>query len=115
MEKSSPGPEVFPGRLKSARELRGLNQSELARQSGMQPSAVSHFETGARRPSFDNLRRLADALRVSTDFLLGRSEDIDGTADVAGSPLFRHYNQLTAEDQMFAEKMLKELAGRNKG
>ncbi|MFZ3324999.1 MAG: helix-turn-helix transcriptional regulator [Methylocella sp.] len=28
----------------------------------MQASAISHFENDNRKPSFDNLRRLADAL-----------------------------------------------------
>ncbi|MGN8546962.1 helix-turn-helix domain-containing protein [Bradyrhizobium sp. 13971] len=67
MPSSSPPPApsaVFPDRLKSARDLRGLNQDQLAKRSGLQGSAISHFETGTRKPSFDNLRRLADALGV---------------------------------------------------
>ena len=79
MQKSTPS-EVFPERLRGARELRELTQEALAARSGLQPSAISHFESGTRKPSFDNLRRLADALRVSTDYLLGRTKEISGAA-----------------------------------
>jgi transcriptional regulator with XRE-family HTH domain len=59
--------DIFPSRLRAAREIRGLNQRDLAEKAGMQGSAMSHFETGGGKPSFDNLRRLADALDVATD------------------------------------------------
>lgn len=49
-----------------------MSQAELAKSAGLQPSHVSHFETGRRSPSAENLRALADALGVTTDYLLGR-------------------------------------------
>ena len=72
---------AFPERLRSAREKRGLSQGELAKRAGFQASAISHFETGSRKPSFDNLRRLADALEVTTDYLLGRVTDMQALAE----------------------------------
>ena len=87
----------FPTRLRSAREQRGLSQAELAKKAGLQSSAVSHFETGTRKPSFDNLRRLADALNLSTDYLLGRTDD--ATADGPGvAALFRHLEHMSEAD-----------------
>ena len=64
--------EIFSERLKAARLVRGLSQGDLAELSGLKPAAVSHFETGQRTPSLNNLIRLADALDVSADYLLGR-------------------------------------------
>ncbi len=49
-----------------------MSQAELAKSAGLQPSHVSHFETGRRAPSAANLRALADALGVTTDYLLAR-------------------------------------------
>ena len=72
MSLSSRPTDAFPERLKIARTRRELSQEGLAKRANLQPSAISHFETGTRKPSFDNLRRLADALEVTTDFLLGR-------------------------------------------
>jgi len=60
-------------RLRAARIMQGLSQLEVGKKAGLQPSAISHFETGARKPSFDNFCRLADALGVSADYLIGRS------------------------------------------
>ena len=104
----------FNERLRVAREARKLNQSELASRAGLQASAVSHFETGSRKPSFDNLRRLADALRVTTDYLLGRTNDMDGLA-TSGDRLYRRYVGLSTEYQEMADELMEILARRDKG
>ena len=59
--------------LKTLRELRNLTQSELGNRAGMGAASVSHFETGQRAPSLESLVKLADALEVSVDTLLGRA------------------------------------------
>src|SRR4051812_9371952 len=60
-------------RLRAFREMRGLTQGELGTRAGMAAASVSHFETGQRVPSLDSLLKLADALEVSLDSLLGRA------------------------------------------
>lgn len=106
---SSPS-TVFPERLRAAREYRGLNQSELAVKAKMQASAISHFETGTRKPSFDNLRNLADALDVATDYLLGRVSEFK---DLAGADrLHRHYEALDGSDRKMADDLITMLAKR---
>ncbi len=108
-ESTSPS-NIFPQRLRAAREIRDFNQGELARRAGLQASAVSHFETGARKPSFDNLKRLADALNVTTDYLLGR---VDDPAGLAGADrIHRHLGQLKGTDRSIAEDMIEMLAKR---
>lgn len=110
MSQSSTPSEVFPGRLRCAREYRGLTQGEVAERSGLQPSAISHFETGARKPSFDNLRLLADTLDVTTDYLLGRVEDFKKLA--GADRLHRHYDALQGSDRKFAEELIDLLASK---
>ena len=109
MNKSSKPSELFSARLRSARLGRNLSQSDLARRSDLQASAVSHFETGTRKPSFDNLKRLADALRVTTDYLLGRSDQMDASSTTVDR-LHRHYSGLSAEHQEMAEDFIQMLA-----
>jgi transcriptional regulator with XRE-family HTH domain len=113
MSESSRPSDVFPARLRDAREKRSLNQAELAKRAGLQDSAISHFETGTRKPSFDNLRRLADALDVTTDYLLGRVSDLEAFAGAA--KLHRHGAKLTAADLDLTEKFMQLLEQRNKG
>jgi len=100
----------FKDRLKSARELRNLKQSELAELAKLPASSIAHMEAGTRKPSFDNLKRLAIALEVTTDYLLGRVDE-PGLAE-AGDPLFRDVGKLTASDRETARDFLKMLAQR---
>lgn len=60
-------------RLVEARENLRWTQADLAKVTGLQPAAISHFECGQRLPSLPNAVRLADALRVSLDWLTGRN------------------------------------------
>jgi transcriptional regulator with XRE-family HTH domain len=62
-------------RLRAFREMRGLTQGDLGTKAGMAAASVSHFETGQRVPSLDSLVKLADALEVSVDALLGRAPE----------------------------------------
>jgi len=108
--------DFFKERLKNVRELRGLSQTQLASQTGLPPSSVSHFEAGDRKPSFDNLKRLAGALDVTTDYLLGRSDTPDASA--AAARLHRDLHLLTSEDVKLAEDfidMLVKRGGQAKG
>jgi transcriptional regulator with XRE-family HTH domain len=65
--------ERLAGNLRRLREARNLTQAELGKRADMAAASVSHFETGQRAPSLESLVKLADALEVSVDTLLGRS------------------------------------------
>lgn len=110
MKKKSAKPsEVFKDRLRVAREnLRQMTQAELARAIGLPPSSIAHFESGARKPSFDNLRKLANALNVTTDYLVGQAAEphIAASAD----PLYRDVANLTGQNRKTAEDFLRFLA-----
>lgn len=90
--------ESFGDKLRKTREDKGLSQAELAEKAGLQPSAISHFESGRRSPSLDNLRRLADALSVAIDYLLGRQSDPIAAGPVA-ERLFQNFQRMSAGDQ----------------
>lgn len=108
---STASEKSFPERLLAARQLRKLSQSELAYKAGLQPSAISHFETGRRAPSFDNLKTLSTALEVTTDYLLGRVDDPHLQGEVADK-LFRHAQRMSQQDldtlTSFAEMLAKK-------
>jgi len=103
----------FKTRLRSVREERGYSQAELANKSGLQPAAISHFETGQRSPSFENLKRLSDALDISVDYLLGRIDEKQHGQGMGAIPrarsLFRHAENLSDESFEFLETMAKAL------
>ncbi len=100
--------DLFSERLKKARDLRGLSQAQLAAKSGLPPASVSHFESGPRKPSFDNLKALASALDVTTDYLLGRSDTPEASAETVGR-LHRNLHKLTTQDLELAKDFVSLL------
>ena len=69
----------FGSRLRKLRKERNLTQEQLASLIGVKNSVISFYEVGERLPSPDVLRKMALALHVSTDYLLGieRGESLD--------------------------------------
>lgn len=61
-------------RLKELRVRQGLTQAEVARRSGIHRPNIARVEAGRHTPSLDTLRRLADAIGVSTSDILNPSQ-----------------------------------------
>jgi transcriptional regulator with XRE-family HTH domain len=95
--------EIFADHLKKIRRSKNFKQADLARKTGLKVAAISFYETGERRPSLSNLVKLADALSVSVDFLLGR--------EVAR---VRDFDKLNPKDQEVIQEMAKVLLKKTK-
>lgn len=67
--------EKFSERVKSLRIQKGLTQNQLAALAGLSPRGYQHYELGERKPQIDAAIAIADALDVSLDYLVGRSDD----------------------------------------
>ena len=63
---------VVGRRITLLRETRDMTQTELAKLLNCSVSAISDYESGTRKPSFDLLILLADYFDTTTDYLLGR-------------------------------------------
>jgi len=59
-------------RIRKAREARGWSQAELAERVQVAATTITRYESGERQPDPPTLRKIADLLDVSADFLLGR-------------------------------------------
>lgn len=57
-------------RLKSIRLRRGLSQSMLASRLGVKQNTISGWESGAREPDINMLKRLSHELGCTVDELL---------------------------------------------
>lgn len=66
---------AFAVRLRTIRKQRKLTQRELASKLNMSQSTIALYETGDRKPDPDTINKIADFFDVSTDYLLGRSDD----------------------------------------
>lgn len=62
-------------RLRQLRLDKNLRQTQVAVLVGVEKSTISAYENDFRQPSYETLVRLANLYHVSTDYLLGRTED----------------------------------------
>ena len=69
----------FGAKLKKLRKEKNLTQKQLASLIGVQNSVISFYEVGERIPSPEIIVKLATALHVSSDYLLGieKNESVD--------------------------------------
>ena len=59
--------------LREIRKRKGLSQARLSELSHVHRVSISLYESGKKKPNVDSLKRLAVALNVTTDELLGES------------------------------------------
>ena len=67
--------KFFSERVKLLRKQKNMTQVALGKQAGFHQTAIKNFELGQQTTTFDGLVRIADALDVSADYLLGRTDD----------------------------------------
>ena len=65
---------LFGERLVSVRKAKKISQDELAKRIGAHAPVIGRYERGEVKPSIDVATKIADALEVSLDYLVGHSE-----------------------------------------
>jgi transcriptional regulator with XRE-family HTH domain len=63
--------------LKKLRLERGLTQKQLADALGIDRTAVAKYETGKNGATSEMLEKIADYFAVSSDYVLGRDQEIN--------------------------------------
>jgi transcriptional regulator with XRE-family HTH domain len=66
---------ILGQRLKQLRHEKGLLQRDIAKIVGVTDSAIGHYERGLRFPDPETLKKMAEFLDVSTDYLLGITDE----------------------------------------
>ena len=62
---------AFHDNLKRALEVKGVSQRELANRTGITESSISRYCSGEREPRTYTLSKIALALHMTTDELIG--------------------------------------------
>ena len=105
----------FSERLKDLRKQAGLTQVDVAEKLGISQPAYASWERGAKKPTQDNLVKIAQILNVSVDYLVGNSEE---KADVLDNIelLFRMNSKgLTKEEkEIFRKELIEFMEERKK-
>ena len=69
--------------IRSYRKKNNLSQDELAEKIGVSRQSVSFWETGQTQPTIDNIIALSRIFNISSDELLGNTENINTTQNEA--------------------------------
>lgn len=97
-------------RLVRARNAAGLRQADVAMRMGhANLTMISLFESGSRAPSLKNLQVLAELYCVTTDYLLGRTDDLGLSPEDGNQALIT--GVLTQVLTTYNDRYLKGLAG----
>ena len=72
--------DIFKDRLTEAMKARGIRASELALRTGLSKARISQYVNGKFIPKSDAVLLIAEALRVSELWLLGKTTDMEATA-----------------------------------
>ncbi len=62
-------------RLRYARTYRKLSRRKLGELTGLSRSTIEHYEYAVNEPGAYSLKALCDALDMSADWLLGRTQE----------------------------------------
>lgn len=105
-------------RLKILRSEKKITQEELGKVVNVTKVSISGYENGNRTPDTETLQKLADFFNVSTDYLLGRSdeprplpnketEDAEFEAFANNPTLQKWYKELPQSKEEDLEKLRK--------
>jgi transcriptional regulator with XRE-family HTH domain len=99
----------FSKRCRDLRRQKNLSQAELGKLVGLHFTHIGRYERGLSRPSAEALKNLAEALGVTTDYLIeGETDDIAKTKleDRELLHIFREVETLPDEDKYVIKKFL---------
>lgn len=98
-------------RIKKLRlEIPNYSQIKLAKNTGLTPAAISQYENNARKPNSEALQKIALALKVSTDYLLG-DETLESDSKEKQT-FFRNYSKLNENQKKQVDDFMEFLANK---
>lgn len=96
-------------RIKDLRRKKNLSQSELADKVGISYAQIGRYETKGSEPPSGTLKKIADALGVSPDFLIYGASDEKAKAKLSDADLinqFKAIEELDEEDRNVVKKLI---------
>ena len=98
----------FAERLKTLRKQEKFTQVQIAEKLEISQQAYAAWERGVKKPTQENLVKIAQVLNVSVDYLVGNSDNTEDELDNI-ELLFRMNSKgLTDEEKVIFKKELIE-------
>ena len=110
------GADRFGRQLRALRQSRGWTLAQLADKVGIQGSMVGNYERGVHYPPIPTLVKLARALDVSLDRLLGEDEHQSGDIqDRRLHQLFVQVDRMDAGTQGLVKQVVEKIVTASPG
>ncbi len=96
-------------RVVGLRKKKGLSQSDLAKQVGISYAQVGRYETKGAQPPAEVLKKIADALDTTVDYLISGDTDEKAVSTLKDAELlqqFRAVEQMDEDDKMTVKKLI---------
>lgn len=106
----------FSERLKNLRKQAHLTQTDVAEKLGISQQAYASWERGIKKPTQDNLVKIAQILNVSIDYLVGNSDESVKEDELDNVELLFRMNSkgLSEEEKVIFKKELIEFMEKRK-
>jgi transcriptional regulator with XRE-family HTH domain len=99
----------FSRRLRELRDKRGLSQTDLGKLVNVHYTHIGRYEAGRAKPTAATLQSLAEALGVTTDFLMSGATTELASARLTDRELlarFQDIERLPDDDKLVVKKLL---------
>ncbi len=105
----------FSERLKNLRKKVGLTQVDVAGKLGISQQAYASWERGVKKPTQENLVKIAQVLNVSVDYLVGNSDERTDELDNIELLFRMNSTGLTDEEKdIFRKELIEFMEERKK-
>jgi transcriptional regulator with XRE-family HTH domain len=109
LTKTQNSKNAFGKRLTTAREAKNLTKQKLGEVVGVHHSQIGRYEKGEASPAAEVLKKMANALNVSTDYLMnGTTADL-AAENINDKTLINQFNriaELTEENKTVVSKLI---------
>lgn len=83
--------DSFTKRFNEAKEIRNLRWIDIATKSGLDKASISQYKNGVHIPEQEALYKLATALNVNIEWLMGYDVPMDNVHSIDEAETLRHY------------------------
>ena len=85
-------------KIKQLRTEKGFSQSLLEKKTGVNSKLLSKYENGRIMPTADTLRKIAEGLEISADYLIFDNVPKDGLSQLKDLELFEKFKEVEQLD-----------------
>lgn len=103
-------------KIKKLRNEKGLSQEKFGKKTGIHPNHVGKYEANKTVPSADKLRKIAEVLEVSADYLLFDNSPKTGIIEVNDPELLEKFttiDKMAEKDQETIKNLLDAMILKN--